>query len=117
MIDLTQLKEVIPEKFDSFLHDKFYSKLGKIGPNTMQEAHQLHAGVWLGLVKIWTPYGLYKELTKYDDKTLKEIEAKDLQYRFGFLAGSFTLKMVAIALATQIGVDPLAVCSEAVALG
>jgi len=117
VIKMSGLKSKFIEKFDGFLHNNMYSKFGKIGPNTMQEAHQIHAGVWLGLVKIWTPYGLYKELTKYDDKTLKEIEAKDLQYRFGFLTGSFALKIGAIALATQLGVYPLAACGEVLPLG
>lgn len=111
------MREALIKAVDNFFHDKIWSRFGKIGPNTIQEAHQLHAGVWLGLVKVWTPYGLYRELIKFDDKTLKEIEAKDLQYRFGFLTGSYALKVGAIALAIQIGLDPLAVCGQAVNIG
>jgi len=111
------MKDRIIEAVDTFLHEKVWSNFGKIGPNTIQEAHQIHAGVWMGLVKIWTPRGLYKELKKYDDLTLEKVEKKDLQYRFFVLATSYTIKMVGIALALQIGLDPLAVCGQAVNIG
>jgi len=111
------MREKVVDFIDETLHKYIWSNFGKIGPNTIQEAHQIHAGVWMGLVKIWTPRGLYKELKKYDDLTLEKVEAKDLQYRFFVLATSFTIKMVGIAIAIQIGLDPLAVCGQAVTFG
>lgn len=97
------MRQKIVEKFDDITHKYFYSKIGNIGPGTIKEAHQIHRGIWRGTVKVWTPYGLYKEMKRLADSFGNEWEENEKHYYIGFFVPFFTMKWTAIWLAVNVG--------------
>ena len=88
--------EDLRDRLEGFLYKNIWSRFEKIGPNTVQEAHQIHLGVWKGLVRIWTPRGLYREMMCLAEKYPDSWEKKDKHYQIGLLASSFSLKWVGV---------------------
>lgn len=102
----------LSERFAQFMYDQVWSRFGKIGPGSMKEAHAVHRGFYLGFVKIWTPRGLYRLSRRYQKLEFKEFEDRELQYEGGVAVAFYSLKMGAILVALEIGVDPLSRCGE-----
>lgn len=101
------------EGFHRFVHRNIWSRFGRIGPNTLDEAKAVHRGLYLGFVKIWTPRGLYRLSRKYQKLGFEEFEDRQLQYEAGVALGAYSFKMGTILVALEIGRDPLSKCGEA----
>lgn len=106
-----KLVQKIGSTIDKFLFRVLWSNFGHIGPGTEKEAHALHRGAYLGLVKIWNPITLGKELQKYEDMSLEEFEDKEKQYETTSMTVLYTVKVFGISYALQNGITaPSAVC-------
>ena len=80
-----------------------------IGPNTIKEAHQIHVGVWKGTVKIWSPYGYYKEMKKIAEEHPDDWEEKDKHYQIFLLNVSFFMKWAGILIALRLGASDVVI--------
>lgn len=106
-----KLVQRIGSSVDSFLYRHLWSNFGHIGPGTEKEAHALHRGAYLGLVKIWNPNTLRKELQKYDDMDFDEFEDREKHYETTSMTVLYTVKILGVSYALQNGVTaPTAVC-------
>jgi len=106
-----KLVQRIGSAIDTVLFEVLWSNFGKIGPGSMKEAHALHRGAYLGLVKIWNPYTLAKELQKYEKMDLEEFEDREKHYETTALTVLYTVKILGVSYAVQNGITaPTVVC-------
>jgi|AKVG01.1.fsa_nt_gi hypothetical protein len=73
-----------------------------IGPNTAQEAREIHRGIYDGMVKYWRPDNFAEALKSFRDRPFKEFEENDKHYYIYLLVSSYLLKYGAIGSAIYV---------------
>lgn len=68
-----------------------------IGPDTEQEAREIHRGIYDGLVQYWRPDSFAQKLYEFRERPFKEFEENDKHYYIYLLTSSYLLKYAAIA--------------------